>query len=136
MNVQQVKVNHISIKLVMNDETGIRQVDFPASQTYVVPTTTSPPMSMALANETFRWGIGNNAYLCKLFITNQGSEEISYQINPSGTGDINTSTILKSGATRALDFLTTNCIEKINVKVNGPGFTTVLLEGYAFNKNS
>ena len=130
------KINHIAIKLVMNDSNGVRQLDFLKPYAITVPKSSNQLDNTQLENESFDWGVGQKTFLCKLFITNQGSEDISYKVNPRDGDDYNASMPLAANKSRELDFLTINCIEKLNVRVNGPGVTTILVEGYAFNINS
>lgn len=127
-----MKLDHIGFKLVMTDAQGIQQLDFINKRMYSVPkrpgqvypvNTQLPPPSF------FRWGISQER-LCKLFIKNYGTEDVQYKVDPRDDSDAELVSELDANDSRDIDFLTVGAIDRLNLKVMGPGSTTIRIDGY------
>lgn len=126
-----MKLDHIGFKLVVTDANGTMQLDFVDKKIYTVPkaagTTSSnaqlPPPSF------FRWGVSRDK-LCKLFLKNYGSEDVQFKVNPRDDSDAEVVGELDADDHRDIDFVTTGAINKLNLKVMGPGSTIIRIDGY------
>ena len=127
-----MKLDHIGFKLVMSDAQGIQQLDFINKRMYSVPkkpgqvhptNTQLPPPSF------FRWGTSQEK-LCKLFIKNYGTEDVQYKVDPRDDSDAELVSELDANDYRDIDFLTVGAIDRLNLKVMGPGSTTIRIDGY------
>lgn len=126
------KLDHIGFKLIMTDANNIQQLDFINKRMYSVPkqpgqvyavNTQLPPPNF------FRWG-SSREKLCKLYIKNYGSEDVQFKINPRDDSDAEVVGELDAADDREIDFLTVGAISSINLKVMGPGSTTIRIDGY------
>ena len=127
-----MKLDHIGFKLIMTDSNGTQQLDFinkkiyevpkRAGQVYSVNTQLAPP-------NFFRWGISRDK-LCKLYLKNYGSEDVQFKLNPRDDSDAEVVGELDANDHRDIDFLTVGAIDRLNLKVMGPGSTTIRIDGY------
>lgn len=127
-----MKLDHIGFKLIMTDANGVQQLNFIDKRIYTVPkrpgqvhatNTQLPPPSF------FRWGTSQDS-LCKLFLKNYGSEDVQFKVNPRDDMDSELVGELNADDHRDIDFLTTGVIRRLNLKVMGPGSTTIRIDGY------
>jgi hypothetical protein len=127
-----MNLEHIGFKLIMTDSQNIQQLNFIDKRIYEVPkkpgqvhsqNTQLPPPSF------FRWGTSRNE-LCKLYLKNYGSEDVQFKINPRDDSDAELVSELDAVDDRYIDFLTVGAIKRLNIKVMGPGSTTIRIDGY------
>jgi hypothetical protein len=127
-----MNLEHIGFKLIMTDSQNIQQLNFIDKRIYEVPkkpgqvhatNTQLPPPSF------FRWGTSRNE-LCKLYLKNYGSEDVQFKINPRDDSDAELVGELDAADHRDIDFLTVGAIKRLNIKVMGPGSTTIRIDGY------
>lgn len=126
------KVDHIGFKLIMTDANNIQQLDFINKRIYSVPKKPGqvhPVNTQLVPPSFFRWG-SSREKLCKLYIKNYGSEDVQFKINPRDDSDSEVVGELDANDDRDIDFLTVGAIDSINLKVMGPGSTTVRIDGY------
>jgi hypothetical protein len=127
-----MNLEHIGFKLILTDANGIQQLDFINKKIYSVPKQSgqvhSTNMQLAPPN-FFRWGTSRDR-LCKLFLKNYGSEDVQFKVNPRDDYDGELVGELDANDHRDIDFLTVGAIKKLNIKVMGPGSTTIRIDGY------
>jgi hypothetical protein len=127
-----MNLDHIGFKLIMTDTQGTQQLDFINKRIYGVPKTPGQvhAVNTQLAPPSFfRWGTSRER-LCKLYIKNYGSEDIQFKINPRDESDAELVGELDAADDRPIDFLTVGTIKSLNIKVMGPGSTTIRIDGY------
>lgn len=127
-----MKLDHIGFKVVMTDANGVQQFDFINKRMYSVPKPAGQVHSMntqLVHPSFFRWGISREK-LCKLYLKNYGSEDVQFKINPRDDSDVEVVGELDADDHRDIDFLTVGAIDKLNLKVMGPGTTTIRIDGY------
>lgn len=134
-----MKLDHIGFKLIMTDANGIQQLDFVDKKIYSVPKqfgqVHSQNMQLAPPN-FFRWGTSRDK-LCKLFLKNYGSEDVQFKVNPRDDFDGELVGELDANDHRDIEFQPIimngkleGIINKLNIKVMGPGSTTIRIDGY------
>ena len=127
-----MNLDHIGFKLIMTDAEGVQQLDFINKRMYTVP---KKPGQVHATNTQlappsfFRWGTSQER-LCKLFLKNYGSEDVQFKVNPRDDYDAELVGELDANDHRDIDFLTAGAIKRLNIKVMGPGTTTIRIDGY------
>ena len=61
---------------------------------------------------------------------NYGSEDVQFKLNPRDDSDAEVVGELDAADHRDIDFLTVGAIDRLNLKVMGPGSTTIRIDGY------
>lgn len=127
-----MNLDHIGFKLIMADSNGTQQLDFINKKIYSVPKSAGQVHSVntQLAPPAFfRWGVTRDK-LCKLFLKNYGSEDVQFKVNPRDDSDAELVGELDANDHRDIDFVTVGAISKLNLRVMGPGSTTIRIDGY------
>src|SRR5690349_1361592 len=136
-----MKLDHIGFKLIMTDANGTQQLDFIGKKMYTVPKAPGvTPSNVQLPPPSFfRWG-STNEKLVKLFLKNYGSEDVQFKVNPRDDSDAEVVGELDVNVHRVVEIMTTEktekgvqtvgTINKLNLKVMGPGSTLIRIDGY------
>lgn len=136
-----MKLDHIGFKLIMTDANGTQQLDFTGKKMYTVPKAPGvTPSNVQLPPPSFfRWGVSSEK-LCKLFLKNYGSEDVQFKVNPRDDSDAELVGELDANDHRDIELMvvektkdgsqTVGTINKLNLRIMGPGSTTLRIDGY------